>query len=63
MVINWRIKGRDGAAYVIEFWTKKDRSNAITARLVTVDEEKVRRTIVNSCGHTNFEMVFHKEKR
>jgi hypothetical protein len=63
MTIFWRIKAREGSAYVVEFWTKKDKSNALTAKMVTTDEEKVRRMIVNHTGHTNFEMVFEKDKK
>ncbi len=61
--VHWRIKAREGSAYLVEFWTKKDESNAITVKMVTTDEEKVRRTIVDHTGHTNFDMYFHKDKK
>ena len=53
-VVYWRIVSHSDGAYVIEFWTKDDKSNALRFTSVTHDEEKVRRRVTSITGKERF---------
>lgn len=59
-IIYWTIHAREGAAFIIKFWSKPDRSNAITFKTVVCEEEKLRNKIVSLTGLTRFTLKFVK---
>ena len=61
-IVHWTLKGRDGAAYIIQFWTKDDKSNALTFKAVTMAEDKIRNKITQMTGNERFTLNFVKPR-
>lgn len=54
--VYWSVIGRNAGFYLIEFWSKPDRSNVLKAKLVTTEGAKLRRWIENETGMKHFEL-------
>ena len=59
--VYWRIKERRMHSYLVEFWTKRDKSNALTATMVVLDDEKLRSKVEHLTGRKHFGLVQSKD--
>ena len=54
--IYYSAKWAGAGKWSVTFWTKEDKSNAITKSMVSGEESKVRAAIEFSLGHKRFEL-------
>jgi hypothetical protein len=59
--VYWRLKDHQSGAWTVEFWTKQDRSNALTATFVTLTEDTLRKRIEQETGMKNFDIYQVKD--
>jgi hypothetical protein len=55
-IILWRIKGVNKHNYMIEFWSKPDRSNALTTVCLTLDDAEISQKVKNITGKVHFDL-------
>ena len=60
-VVFWKISQRGAGWYIIRFWRKPDRSDALQERMVTIAQDKLRTMIENTTGLKGFELVQEKD--
>jgi len=60
--VYWQVKKKEVGYWLVEYWTKPDKSNAITTRMVTLEETKLRYNIKITTGLEEFTMEQVKVK-
>jgi hypothetical protein len=55
-VVYWKISQRGAGWYIVRFWQKPDKSDALQERMVTIAEKNLRTMIENTTGLKNFDL-------
>lgn len=60
--IYWRLAERGTGFWIVEFWTKGDKSNVVSQRMVDVSHAKLEGMVEQITGMKRFELIQVKDR-